>query len=60
MDEAARLRKMAAQCRRIAATISTRETADTLLDMAREFDASAEVSERLPLIRAHPLRGRRL
>lgn len=49
MDEAARLRDLAAQCRQIAATLHARETAETLLDMAKEFDASAEASESLAL-----------
>ena len=55
MEEAARLRKLAAQCRQIAAGLSSEHTAQSLRDMAREFEASAEVSERLPLIRARPI-----
>ena len=55
MEEAARLRKLAAQCRRIAATLSTDCSAETLREMAREFEASADLSERLPLIKAWPL-----
>lgn len=41
MDEAARLRDLAAQCRQMAATLHARETAETLLEMARQFEASA-------------------
>ncbi len=47
MDEAARLRELAAQCRRMAATLHARETAETLLEMARQFEASADGSESL-------------
>lgn len=35
MEEAARLRKLAAQCRQIAATLSSADTAETLRDIAR-------------------------
>ena len=56
MDEAARLRKLAAECRRLASTLHTKRTAATLRDMAREFDASALFAERLPAIRAFPIR----
>ena len=56
MEEAAQLRKLAAQCRQIAATLSSDQSAETLREVAREFDASAEVSGRLPLIRARPMR----
>ena len=58
MEEAARLRKLAAQCRQIAATLSSADTAETLRDMAREFEATATVTEKLPLIRARPVRRR--
>jgi len=58
MEEAARLRKLAAQCRQLAATRSNGGSAETLRDMAREFEASAAVSEKLPLIRARPIRRR--
>ncbi len=47
MDEAARLRELAAQCRQMAATLHARETAETLLEMARQFEASANDSESL-------------
>lgn len=56
MEEAAQLRKLAAQCRQIAATLSSDQSAETLREMAREFDASAEISERLPRIRTRPTR----
>ena len=55
MDEAARLRKLAAQCRKIASSLSTPQTAQTRREMAREFEAGADASERLPLIRARAL-----
>lgn len=58
MEEAARLRQLAAQCRQIAATLSSDQTAVTLRDMAREFEASAAVTEKLPVIRARPARRR--
>ena len=53
MEEAARLRTLAAQCRQIAATLSSTHTAETRRDMAREFEAAA-ATEKLPLIRARP------
>ena len=56
MEEAARLRRLAAQCRQIAASLSSEHSAETLRAMACEFDASATVAEKLPLIRAHPIR----
>ena len=45
MDEAARLRDLAARCRHMAATLHARATAETLLDMARQFERSATASE---------------
>ena len=57
--EAARLHKLAAQCRRIAATHSSEPAAEALRAMARDFEASAEVCQRLPLIRAHPIGRKR-
>lgn len=50
MNEAVRLRELAAQCRRIAATLHAERTAATLREMARAFEASAEDSERLPVM----------
>lgn len=46
-QEALRLRRLAEQCRAMAATLHARETAETLCDMARHFDASADAAERL-------------
>ena len=54
MKEAARLRDLAAQCRRMAASLHAEHTAATLRDMARAFEANAEATERLPLLRAIP------
>ena len=58
MDEAANLRALAAKCRRLAATLHAERAAATLREMAREFDASAAASERLPLLHAYPRRVR--
>lgn len=58
MNEASRLRALADQCRRLAATLHAERTAATLREMAREFDASAAASERLPLLHAYPTRAR--
>lgn len=58
MNEAARLRALAAMCRRLAATLHAERTAAVLRDMALEFDACAAASERLPLLRAYPRRAR--
>ena len=54
MREAARLRDLAAQCRRRAASLHAEATAATLREMARAFEANAEVTERLPLLKAIP------
>ncbi|HEX8640580.1 MAG TPA: hypothetical protein VF704_05430 [Allosphingosinicella sp.] len=48
MDEAQRLRQLATQCRNLAARLHARTTAETLLDMAGHFEASARTSEHLP------------
>jgi hypothetical protein len=60
MGEGERLRRLAAQCRQVAATLCSEPEAETLRDMAREFEASAAAGERLPLIKARPLPGRRV
>ena len=54
MEEAARLGTPARQCRQIAATLSSAQTAETRRDVAREFEATAAATEKLPLIRARP------
>jgi hypothetical protein len=46
MSDAAFLRDQAARCRRLAGMVTTRDVVDTLLDMAREYDARAEALER--------------
>ncbi|HEV2866810.1 MAG TPA: hypothetical protein VGX37_09855 [Allosphingosinicella sp.] len=45
MEEAERLRQLAAQCRDMAASLHSRPTAETLLEMAHAFEASACDSE---------------
>jgi uncharacterized protein YdgA (DUF945 family) len=54
MKEAERLRRLARQCRKIAASTHTRPTAETLRDMARQFEDSALFAERLPMLKAYP------
>ena len=58
MNAAANPRALAAKCRRLAATLHAEPAAATLREMARQFDASAAASKRLPLLRAYPKRAR--
>ena len=45
MTEAAFLREQAARCRRLAGMVSTPDVVETLLQMARDYDARAESLE---------------
>ena len=57
MEEAGRLRHLAAQRCRIAATLSSESTAVTLQDMVPEFDAAAALCARW--IKARTILARR-
>lgn len=41
-EEAARLRRLAEECRRLAQTMSLRKHAQMLLDMAQQYEAEAQ------------------
>jgi len=48
MSEPERLREIAQDCRKVAQIVQTRQSIETLLKMARDYERRAEQAERQP------------